>query len=187
MGIGISREHSVKRRHRKPRPSPPLPKIRRSQRGALFRRRSITPTTSSVFPLISQSNLQTTSSSFNFGPGISYPYLQTPLFYSAQYNNGYSPSQPLMFYPQRPVFSTPPSQPIPYPTPSPPPPQPFSAPYNMQMPSPYVQQTPMQPAYNNYPSGQVFNPASYPMPAQRLLTDWTGGGQISPGFLGPPL
>jgi hypothetical protein len=35
-------------------------------------------------------------------------------------------------------------------------------------------------------AGGVF-PPPYPSVPTRLLTDWTGGGKISPGFLGPPI
>jgi hypothetical protein len=60
--------------------------------------------------------------------------------------------------------------------------------------TPYAQQAPIQPVYNNIgypgsiPGGNAYYPQMYPSAAPaRLITDWTGGGKISPGFLGPPI
>lgn len=109
-------------------------------------------------------------------------------------------SQPMMM--QQPIL-------IPQPQPMPIPQQvlspmfsPYmSSPYSMGAPlsTPYVQQQPqMQPVYNNIgvsapvstgrigPTGPYSSP--YPGPSViKLSTDWTGGGKISPGFLGPPI
>lgn len=58
-------------------------------------------------------------------------------------------------------------------------------------PTPYLSPMPVQAVYNNpafASPGPVVGNAYYPSAAPaRLLTDWTGGGKISPGFLGPPL
>jgi hypothetical protein len=77
----------------------------------------------------------------------------------------------------------------------------MSSPYSMGIPlsTPYAQQQPqVQPNYSNI--GGVSTPAftgmtgintPYSFPRQattiKLFTDWTGGGKISPGFLGPPI
>jgi hypothetical protein len=59
--------------------------------------------------------------------------------------------------------------------------------------NPYVQQAQVQPVYNNIgypnsiPGGNAYYPLLYPSTPGRLVTDWTGGGKISPGFLGPPI
>lgn len=77
-------------------------------------------------------------------------------------------------------------------------PYPYS-PYAMRTPysTPYVQQQPqVQPVYN---TGVSAPPVSTGMTGQNIpysspynaasvkITDWTGGGKISPGFLGPPI
>ena len=72
---------------------------------------------------------------------------------------------------------------------------PIPSPYLMMRPpqlsaSPYGAQMPIQPVYNNpafASPAPVGNPYYPSVPPARLLTDWTGGGKISPGFLGPPL
>jgi hypothetical protein len=80
----------------------------------------------------------------------------------------------------------------------------ISSPYSTGVPfsTPYSQQQPqVGPVYNNpgvsarLPTGMIgqSTPYSspYPPPYQganvQLSTDWTGGGKISPGFLGPPI
>ena len=55
-------------------------------------------------------------------------------------------------------------------------------PFGIPSASPNVAPTYMQPALPMV--APVSAPPSYP---GRLLTDWTGGGKISPGFLGPPI
>lgn len=75
-----------------------------------------------------------------------------------------------------------------------------SSPYSMGVPmsTPYVQQAPQ--IFSNYnnigasapiSTGMVTPAAPYSSPYQatgaKLSTDWTGGGKISPGFLGPPI
>ena len=56
-------------------------------------------------------------------------------------------------------------------------------PFVMPPPSPN-----MMPHYVQ-PAAPVVAPAGVPPPSfpGRLLTDWTAGGKISPGFLGPPI
>lgn len=75
-----------------------------------------------------------------------------------------------------------------------------SAPYSTGVPmsTPYVpQSTPVPFNYANMGSSAPV-PMSMPIPATpypsarpitvgKLTTDWTGGGKISPGFLGPPI
>lgn len=76
----------------------------------------------------------------------------------------------------------------------------LSNPYSTGVPMsmPYVQQQPqVQPYYNdiNYSApvstGMGGSIGAYGSPYQaanaKLSTDWTGGGKISPGFLGPPI
>ena len=68
----------------------------------------------------------------------------------------------------------------------------------MPLSPPRVQQQPQaQPSYSNIgpsapismnivdPTGQ--SPSLYQTGVVNVLTDWTAGGKISPGFLGPPL
>jgi len=75
-----------------------------------------------------------------------------------------------------------------------------SSPYSTGMPMsmPYAQQQPqMRPYFNNVnysvpvSTGMTgpIGPYSSPYQAEnvKLSTDWTGGGKISPGFLGPPI
>ena len=75
-----------------------------------------------------------------------------------------------------------------------------SAPYSTGVPMspPYVPQpTPVPFNYNNMgssapvpmsmPSSATPYPSARPMTVGKLSTDWTGGGKISPGFLGPPI
>ncbi len=67
---------------------------------------------------------------------------------------------------------------------------PFSTPYAQQQPQ-------VQPVYSNVgvsssvPIGMTGQSSpfssSYPGISGTLSTDWTGGGKISPGFLGPPI
>ena len=72
-----------------------------------------------------------------------------------------------------------------YPSPSPPA-YPTGTPYS----TPYVQPQVAQPVY---PTGGSFGSSSftssgpYRQTSGQLSTDWTGGGKISPGFLGPPI
>ena len=162
---------------------------RRRQRRSFFRARLPTTTNLSLVPLVSHHHLRRTLNSSNFGFGPTYSYAPMPMYSPMQYNsylpNGYmSPQSMLMPPPQRIA----PAMPGQYAMPSLPP----SA--GMQMLSPYLpQQQPMQmqipPAYNNYaapapvPAGRNL----YPSAPARLMTDWTGGGIISPGFLGPPI
>jgi len=74
------------------------------------------------------------------------------------------------------------------------------SPYSTGVPfsAPYVQQQPqVRPVYNNVgvsaqvPTGMTGQNIPYSFPYQaanvQFTTDWTGGGKISPGFLGPPI
>jgi hypothetical protein len=75
----------------------------------------------------------------------------------------------------------------------------MSSPYSTGVPMSYVQQQPQAAPYYgdvNYYSAPVstgisgpVGPYSSPYQAAnaKLSTDWTGGGKISPGFLGPPI
>jgi hypothetical protein len=99
-----------------------------------------------------------------------------PQFLPMPYNMNAAPSfmspQPMMMPPAPPVG-------------------PYMIPPQMQMP--YVQQAQMQPAYNNMqfpgimPGGTGPYSSPYASIPPRLITDWTRGGVISPGFLGPPI
>lgn len=122
-----------------------------------------------------------TTSTFIFGRGQ--PQFQ-PLYYNNYSPPSYMPVQPMMMMPPRPP---PPSQPMPqfmYPS---------SPPTGMPMPPPYVPQSVYSPvappaaAPTNSYGGTGYYSSSYPSAPGRLLTDWTGGGVISPGFLGPPI
>jgi hypothetical protein len=174
MGIANSREW-FKQRLRKQSPSPRSGRGGRNQKRRYFRRRQPTLTTLPIIPTITQ-----------------------PLSYQPLYAGGLIPAygrvQP-MPSPYLPISYNN------YPVPSQVPPQymMMMAPSQQVAPSPYisppyVQQAQIQPAaYNNIgypgsiPGGNVYYPLSYPSAPTRLITDWTGGGKISPGFLGPPI
>ncbi|CAF0794992.1 unnamed protein product [Adineta steineri] len=110
----------------------------------------------------------------------------SPSYMPIRYNNYASPSyiqpQPMMMQQQRAAPAMPQSY-MALPSPS--------------MSTPYMQQPQIQPAYNNAQAqaplpasmsgGTGSYPLSYPSQPGRLITDWTGGGKISPGFLGPPI
>ena len=71
----------------------------------------------------------------------------------------------------------------------------FSSPTRMAQPAWAGYAPPVQSFYNNIPASipaQVSMPAGsyrspYSVATRNLFTDWTGGGIISPGFLGPPI
>ncbi|CAF1035135.1 unnamed protein product [Didymodactylos carnosus] len=95
------------------------------------------------------------------------PFLQSP---AQSFPQIIQPQQPLIFG-RSPVMMMAPSA------------LPFQFPYQFQgQSSPVIQ--PM-PVYNPVPQqAQQQQPQQQFVP---IVTDWTGGGQISPGFLGPPL
>lgn len=163
---------------------------RRRQRRGFFRSRLPT-TTLSLVPLVSHHHLRRTQNSSNFGFGPTYPYAPMPMFSPMQYNSylpyGYMSPQP-MFMPQPQRIA--PAMPGQYVTPSLPPStgMPMSSPYVPQQ-QPMQMQMQMQPTYSNYavPAPVPAGGNMYPSAPARLMTDWTGGGIISPGFLGPPI
>ncbi len=186
MGIGNSRQRYGQR----PRKRSLSPRRRYSRRNYLRRRSS--QITETIFPSVTLpiSYQPLYGSYYGNGQFPIYAPLQPippvlPINYSAPLQ---VPPQYMMAQPQRVA------QPMSAPYMAPLPPPPHSSPMSM----PYVQQPQIQPAYNNIggiPASMPVNipvaigpyPASYPSPPGRLITDWTAGGQISPGFLGPPI
>ncbi|CAF3350171.1 unnamed protein product [Rotaria socialis] len=194
MGIANSRElHG----NRQGRPSPYFGSSNQGEnryRRYFFRRRMPNTTISPTLPNVAQSN----SNQFLYGtrPGMSPMPVYAPLpplpsrLPPMSYNNfpvaSYMPQQPMMVLPQRvaPMMSTPYMNPV----------SPSSPPIStLYMPHAQAQ----QPFFNNMvrpasvpmtvPAGVLFSPPLNSVAPMRLLTDWTGGGQISPGFLGPPI
>jgi hypothetical protein len=113
------------------------------------------------------------------------PPQQVPLFQPGMMPQQVPQPRPMMMPHQVPPYMY---SPYMYPPPS----------MGMPVSSPYVQQQPqVQPIYNNIggsapvSTGMTGPAAPYPSSYQRtfgkLSTDWTGGGKISPGFLGPPI
>ncbi|CAF2079654.1 unnamed protein product [Rotaria magnacalcarata] len=196
MGIANSRELHGNRQRRS---SPCFESSNQGEnryRRYFFRRRMPSTTISPTLPNVAQSN----SNQFLYGTrsGMSSIPVYAPLpplssrLPPMSYNNfpvaSYMPQQPMMVLPQRvaPMMSTPYMNPV---SPSSPP-----------MPTLYMPQAQaqaQQPFFNNMvrpafmpmtvPGGALFSPPLNSVAPMRLLTDWTGGGQISPGFLGPPI
>ena len=119
------------------------------------------------------------------------PIIVPPRAYPPMFVPQQIPVPPAMIIPQR--VGPPPPMMMPQ-SAGPPPmfmmPQQVSAPPMGQ--SPWTGYVP--PLYNNVPAstpgqaGMTGMPArSYPAATRNLFTDWTGGGIISPGFLGPPI
>jgi hypothetical protein len=175
MGIGNSQEWSGQQQKRRPSPYGYGNQSGKKKKRGFFRRRKPALTT------------QPGTSRPLYGPcpsGPRYAYspvqpIPSPFSYNNYAAPSYMPSQHMMMMmqPQRvpPFMGPPPSM-------------------GMPMTPPYVQQPPLQPAYNYnigasapMPGGTRFYPSSYPSAPMRLMTDWTGGGKISPGFLGPPI
>ncbi len=164
MGIGNSREW----RGQRPRRRSPPSRAGQYQKRRYFRRRQPTPTT---VPTITQSLSYQPLFAGGLFPSygriqpISSPYLPIA------YNNYSIPAQ----VPPQYMMMMSPNIPSPY------------------VSNPYVQQAQVQPVYNNIgypnsiPGGNAYYPLLYPSTPGRLVTDWTGGGKISPGFLGPPI
>ncbi|CAF3354638.1 unnamed protein product [Rotaria sp. Silwood2] len=189
MGVGSSQESQSSSRHSST--------SGRRLRRFFFRRNKPIPTTQLSSPGITQP----TSYQHFYGTRPSsrpipiYPPLEqpSPSFLPISYNNfqfpSYIPPQPMMMPPPPPPRVAPFMSPS-YMIPAPPP---FLPP----MSTPYMQQPQVQPIYNNMVApvsmpvgnsgGALLNPPSYPGAPSRLITDWTGGGAISPGFLGPPI
>jgi hypothetical protein len=188
MGIGHSRERYGQRREE---PGSINPRERKYKRG-VFRRRRHIPTISTTSLTVTQPSL------FRFSHGAygsplpvsAYPAIQPilPPFLPISYNHYPAPSYMSPQY-MMPLPKVAPSMPAPF-IASPP----ISMPY---MQPAQIQPVPFQPSYNNIgvpasmpmgmSGGPGFYPSSYPPAPARLITDWTGGGQISPGFLGPPI
>ncbi|CAF1074465.1 unnamed protein product [Rotaria magnacalcarata] len=198
MGIANSRELHGNRQRRS---SPCFESSNQGEnryRRYFFRRRMPSTTISPTLPNVAQSN----SNQFLYGArsGMSSIPVYAPLpplssrLPPMSYNNfpvaSYMPQQPMMVLPQRvaPMMSTPYMNPV---SPSSPPMP------TLYMPQAQAQAQAQQPFFNNMvrpafmpmtvPGGALFSPPLNSVAPMRLLTDWTGGGQISPGFLGPPI
>ena len=142
-------------------PRRPSPAAGKHPKHGYFRRRKPSLTTLPILPTVTQplTHQPLYATNYPFGRGPVYGRVQPmPSSYSPIVYNNY-PVSPYMM---------------------------MAAPYT---PPPYLQPPQIQPAYNNigYPGGSPYYPSPYPPAPARLLTDWTGGGKISPGFLGPPL
>ncbi len=193
MGIGNSREPYGQRPRRRSRSRSRSPIFGilggKNKRRGSFRRRRHNSTTEPVLPSATRPiSYQSLYGSYYANRQFPvYPQVQpiSSPFLPISYNNYSAPSnippQYMMMLQQQRVA---PFMPTPY---TPPP-----------ISMPYVQQPPMQPAYNNIggvpapvPTGMPIGTGIYPPPYSsapaRLITDWTGGGKISPGFLGPPI
>jgi len=186
MGIGNSQEwFGQRKRKRSSSPRAGLLGKRNYRRGNFRRRRSPSPTIQPslpdfTLPVSYQPLYGSYPGNRPFPTYIPLQPMSSP-FLPISYNNYPVPSnmppQYMMMQPQRMA----PPMPVPYMGLPPP------------MSTPYGQQAQMQPVYNNIgvpasmPGGTGFYPPSYPSAPARLITDWTGGGQISPGFLGPPI
>ncbi|CAF0743872.1 unnamed protein product [Adineta ricciae] len=197
MGIGSSRKWSL---HHGEKPSFGAQRSpsEEKHRGSFFRRRRSIPTASTTLPTmvqpISRRALYGSYSGMRpIAPAYSPMQPMSPSFLPMRYNNYSSPSyaqpQPMMMQAQRAAPAMPASY-MALPSPS------MSTPYIQPAQVP-IQQAPVQPAYSTVPvqpqipgsmsGGTGSYPLSYPSQPGRLLTDWTGGGKISPGFLGPPI
>ena len=123
----------------------------------------------------------------NYAP-FAYPFLRQPMMMMPQqqlpvYNPMMMPTGPPMMMPQQAAPPPPPMVP-PYMYAAAPPP---AAPQWIR----YPQAPPAYNFNNAAPTGmaapaQAYRPLN-PLGSVNLLTDWTGGGVISPGFLGPPI
>jgi hypothetical protein len=206
MGGGNSRRQNGQQPARvEQRAQARLPRPRR-----LFRqiRRSVSPTTQTIVPASTRRHyLRQTAYLMDPSNRVNSSYLPIGPFLPMQYDYFgrpmYMPNRSMMMFSQRMPTPAPGSyvmSPSALPPPLVPPPPPILSPAapsllplpapNMPMPSPYVQPAMM----GNYtirpsapPSVPIVYPTTYPTANGRLITDWTGGGQISPGFLGPPL
>jgi hypothetical protein len=189
MGTGNSRTPAEQRARRAPGSAANTVLMRKKRRRAFFSPRLSTVITQAVVPAVTQAGsrrpVHSRSSQANstviFGPAQ--PQLQ-PFYYSNYPTPSYMPSQPMMMMSS---LRPPPPQAMPqymYPS-SPPTGMPMSTPY---MPQPVYSPVarPTIASTSSY-GGTGYYPSSYPIAPGRLLTDWTGGGVISPGFLGPPI
>ena len=175
MGIGKSREWYGQQQEK---PSSTTgygtTGVKKRRRG-FFQRRRLFSTTVPITPTNTPSCPYGRSygSQPAFTPMAVYSPMQSP-YLPVPYNANSAPS----YIPPRPMMMLPPQR---------------VAPYMAPMSSPYAQPAPMQPVYNNMqppgpmPGAAAFYPPSYPPAPARFITDWTGGGKISPGFLGPPI
>lgn len=126
----------------------------------------------------------------NYRQPVMAPQVQVPLYQPGMMPQQVPISQPMPMSRQvppsmYPPYSYPPSAAAVYPT---------SVPYSVPNVQPQA-----QPPYNNVVSSPSFSPVAnpstpnipassfYPITSGQLSTDWTGGGKISPGFLGPPI
>jgi hypothetical protein len=216
MGVGHSQEpDELISRRRSPVAQQGIPS-RSNRRRAFFRKVRTTPTTHTVVPTRHQSTHRRRYGEHRmhahipvsrqpqgimppfYNPHIGYGRLpeQQPMMMPVQSMAGYQPmmmpppamlSQPMMMMPQQIALSMGQSQWTRYlQQQSTLPPPPSSIP------------PPMQPVYSYIPLPSPIQPGSTAIPMRpyrayystanrNLTTDWTGGGMISPGFLGPPL
>lgn len=181
MGRVHSRHYHENRRRRS------LPTVKpNAKKENLFIRRFLRGNLSTTISETTCSDV-TSSESYPILPGHHSPIGQSPIYSPMpvisgnSYNNypivSYVPPSPMMMVQPRISPMIPPSSP--------------------SMPISYMQQLRVPPMYNImstpiYASapvigGNALDPLKYPLPSYRLVTDWTGGGKISPGFLGPPI
>lgn len=188
MGIGKSRQW-FRNLNRKLSASsyqyadPPITKYKRS----FFHRKKRNSTKLTTLPLNTQTDFHQstygvnvfngTMSIYTAFPRSSPQYLPMNQNYLPVYS--YAPQQPMMMVPPPPMTGAPYIHP------------------SIPISTPYVPQAQVLPNYNNMinpgfmPAGSLGRPNTFPIPYStpmgRLLTDWTRGGKISPGFLGPPI
>ncbi len=208
MGIGSSREYGQPRLRRRSPPSRYGRQVKQKRRRSFLQRGLASLTTQSVIPIKHHSP-------HLYGYGSS-PYILPPFsplysgYMPSPYNNypalPYAALRQPFFIPPMPILQPQPvmipqpmaaAQQIPSPLYSPY----ISSPYATGAPvsTPYVpQQSQVPPVYNvggasvpiasmgaTGPTGVYSTP--YQSASRKLSTDWTGGGMISPGFLGPPI
>ena len=183
MGTGNSRAPAEQRARRAPASVANTVLVRKKRRRAFFSPRLSTVITQAVVPAVTQagsrrpvrSRSPQATSTVIFGRAQ--PQFQ-PFYYNNYSPPSYMPPQPMMMMsPPR----LPPPQAMPqYMYPS-------SPPTGMPMSTPYMPQPVYSPVAPPATAPASYYSSSYPTAPGRLLTDWTGGGVISPGFLGPPI
>ena len=163
MGLGLSRSRHVET------PRRPMPSASHPRRSLLLPRRAGT------------TELFETAPDFPIVPMPSYPSFNAMTGVPPMRYNNYFPSGPFYPSPQPMMMTLPgPGQ------------MPFLGPRAGALMQPFAMSSPSPNVVPNYvsPAAPVVGPPGIPPPPSfpgRLMTDWTAGGKISPGFLGPPI
>lgn len=209
MGAGSSREYYGASRGNRP-PSAKYGHGKRKRRRGVIRQAKPTVITQPLPPIKYRSSLhhhyglhplayarmpvQAPLSYPRYMPNLYNNYAMSPYAFSRQpymmpaqryQPMSMPPSLPMSMFqqPSAPLYSAYPS--APYATGAP-----MSTPYAAQptpVPFNYNDVPVSAPIPMSMPSSATPYPSFRPMTAGKLSTDWTGGGKISPGFLGPPI